>query len=256
MADKKKKKVASHVETSKSAPKKSGAVFSNTSDSKFPLFDSLPPSLRALADKPLKGCGLELLRQFPDGSIPLVFFDPQYRGVLDKMNYGNEGKRQKGRAQLTQMSEETIAEFVKEISRALHPSGHLMLWVDKFHLVEGVRPWLNDLPLSIVDLITWDKGRIGMGYRTRRRSEYLIVIQKAPQRAKGKWTAHDIGDCWLEKVSTSVHPHAKPESLQSALIGATTVKGDFVVDPAAGGFSVMRSAMGIERRFIGTNLEG
>ena len=28
---------------------------------------------------------------------PLVFFDPQYRGVLDKLKYGNEGADRKGR---------------------------------------------------------------------------------------------------------------------------------------------------------------
>nr|WP_280523639.1 hypothetical protein [Helicobacter muridarum] len=28
-------------------------------------------------------------------SVDLCFFDPQYRGVLDKMKYGNEGERQK-----------------------------------------------------------------------------------------------------------------------------------------------------------------
>lgn len=37
--------------------------------------------------------GLDLLGKIPDGSIPCVFFDPQYRGVLDYLGYGNEGKR-------------------------------------------------------------------------------------------------------------------------------------------------------------------
>jgi len=41
--------------------------------------------------------------------------------------------------------------------------------------------------LKVVDLITWDKGRIGMGYRSRRRGEYLIFLQKPPIRAKGTW---------------------------------------------------------------------
>ena len=54
--------------------------------------------------------------------------------------------------------------------------------------------------MSTVDAMTWDKGRMGMGYRTRRRTEYLLVLQKEPTRAKGVWTAHDIPDIWLEKV--------------------------------------------------------
>ena len=218
-------------------------------------FSRLPDALKRLADQRLKLDGRELLRQFPDESVPLVIFDPQYRGVLDKLDYGNEGARQRGRAVLTQMPEETIKEFLRDITRVLKPSGHLMLWMDKFHLVEGIRPWLHGLPLATVDLITWDKGRIGMGYRTRRKSEYLLILQKLPTRAKGCWTVHDIPDSWLEKVQRT-HPHAKPEQLQAALINAVTLPGDVVVDPAAGGFSVLRAANSVNRRFLGCNLEG
>ena len=108
--------------------------------------------------------GIELLRIIKNGSLKVVFFDPQYRGVLDKLSYGNEGKsRGKERASLNQMDEETIKMFLKEIERVLRPSGYLFLWVDKFHLVEGVKPWISDIQsLDLVDMITWDKQKIGM----------------------------------------------------------------------------------------------
>ncbi len=35
--------------------------------------------------------GRELLAALEPESIPLCIFDPQYRGLLDKMRYGNEG---------------------------------------------------------------------------------------------------------------------------------------------------------------------
>ena len=35
--------------------------------------------------------GLKLLKSIQDTSIATTFFDPQYRGVLDKLKYGNEG---------------------------------------------------------------------------------------------------------------------------------------------------------------------
>ena len=49
--------------------------------------------------------GLGLLKSLENNSINVVFFDPQYRGVLDKMNYGNEGERQIKRSKLAQMNE-------------------------------------------------------------------------------------------------------------------------------------------------------
>ncbi|MBR6901625.1 MAG: hypothetical protein IKN30_06145, partial [Synergistaceae bacterium] len=133
------------------------------------------------------------------------------------------------------MNEKTIINFINEINRVLKESGHLFLWVDKFHLCQGVLDWFLETELNLVDMIVWDKGKIGMGYRTRRKSEYLIVFQKSPVRAKSCWTDHAIPDVWEEKAD-KIHPHSKPIELQKRLIAATTVEGDVVLDPAAGGF--------------------
>ena len=99
---------------------------------------------------------------------------------------------------LPQMSEETIVRFIVGIADALTPSGHLFLWVDKFHLCRGVGPWVAAVDLEIVDLITWDKGRMGMGYRTRRVAEYLLVLQKFSQVAEGVRRKDDVPDVWRE----------------------------------------------------------
>lgn len=203
-------------------------------------------------------CGLELMRQINDSSISLCFFDPQYRGVLDKMGYGNEGERQKARSNLIQMSEDVIINFIQEINRVLKKSAYLMLWIDKFHLCEGISGWINLTELQIVDLITWDKGKMGMGYRTRKQSEYLLILQKKPLRAKGTWKSHSIRDVWSEKVLSSeakLHPHVKPKGLQSALIESCTNENDIVLDPAAGSFSVFECCKSLGRNFIGTNLD-
>ena len=37
-------------------------------------------------NKRLKTDGLNLLKEIPDDCIKATFFDPQYRGILDKMN--------------------------------------------------------------------------------------------------------------------------------------------------------------------------
>lgn len=202
-----------------------------------------------------KSDGLVLLSQIEDKSISTAFFDPQYRGILDKMNYGNEGKqRGKERSALAQMPEEMIINFIREIDRVLTPSGHLFLWVDKFHLCQGVLEWFVETDLNLVDMITWDKDKIGMGYRTRRKSEYLIIFQKTPKRAKDIWTDHSIPDVWKEKVE-KVHPHSKPIELQKRLILATTKPGDFVLDPASGGYSVFNACKAVGRDFVGGDIE-
>jgi site-specific DNA-methyltransferase (adenine-specific) len=233
------------------------SVFSNLREhGAAPGGNTLPSRMEQYVDRRNRSEGIKFLSSLPDGTTPLVFFDPQYRGIMDYQGYGNEGARQVGRAALTQMSETTIRAFIEEITRVLRPKGHLMLWVDKFHLAEGVHAWFAGLGVKMVDLITWDKGRIGMGYRTRRRCEYLAVIQRLPLRAKGVWTAHNIPDVWKEvrAPGTEAHVHSKPVGLQAALIAATTASGDIVVDPAAGSYSVMSAAHSVGRRFLGCDL--
>ena len=187
--------------------------------------------------------GLKLLADINDKTVQVAFFDPQYRGILDKLKYGNEGQsRGKARCSLH-----------NGIDRVLVNSGHLFLWVDKFHLCQGVLSWFENTQLNLVDMIVWDKGKIGMGYRSRRKSEYLVVFQKSPVRAKGCWTDHGIPDVWEEKTE-KIHPHSKPIDLQKRLIEATTKVGDVVIDPAAGGFSVFEACKLTGRTFIGGDI--
>lgn len=210
-------------------------------------------------DRPQRMDGLALLNKLKDDSIPLVFFDPQYRSVLDKQAYGNEGTgRQRSRSELPQMPDKMIRAFLDEIERVLLPSGHLMLWVDKFIVCSGIHALLEGSALQLVDMITWNKGRMGMGYRTRRYSEYLVIFQKPPVRAKGVWRLHDIPDVWTEKIENGDrnHAHAKPVELQMRLIKAVTNRGDVVVDPAAGGYSAMKAALATGRHFAGSDING
>lgn len=227
------------------------SVFSDVRDLQAPPINGLKLRLNTR----LKMDGLALLKKIPPATAPAAFFDPQYRGILDKMNYGNEGRnRGKARSELKQMDEATIGRFIAGIDRALIPSGHLFLWMDKFHFCTDFTVWLEGTDLNVVDLLTWHKERMGMGYRTRRTCEYLIVLQKLPKRAKGVWTLHNIPDMWSEKAGKGTH--AKPIDLQGKLIAATTKPGDLVIDPAAGSFSVLEACKIQERNFLGCDLNG
>jgi site-specific DNA-methyltransferase (adenine-specific) len=155
-----------------------------------------------------RGDALALLQSLPNSCTPLVFFDPQYRGVLDKLKFGNEGARQKGRAQLPAMTTDYIDAVCREIARILVPSGYCVLWADTFNLCQAHHLRVADV-LLVVDLIAWDSQRMGMGKRTRRRGDYLLVLQKPPITAS-TWRDHSIPSRWPEKVDRTLHPHIKP----------------------------------------------
>ena len=234
------------------ATRKARVVFSSVRSVATPAV-RLPAELKLDARQAMDG--LELMRRLPGQCVTAAFFDPQYRGILDKLSYGNEGEgRGKARCALKQMPEETIGAFIREIDRLLIPNGHLFLWMDKFHVCTGFAQWFADTQLNCVDMITWNKGRMGMGYRTRRACEYLVVLQRPPRKAKGVWKAHDIPDVWCEKARAERGVHAKPVELQARLIEAVSNPGDLVLDPAAGSYSVLAACQSIGRTFIGCDL--
>jgi site-specific DNA-methyltransferase (adenine-specific) len=233
-------------------PRPRPSVFGHTCDLVQPEV-ALPPGF--VLNAPNRADGLELLRALQPDSFSLCIFDPQYRGVLDRQKYGNEGSRQKERSVLPQMDEAQIVAFIKVIDEVLMPSGHLLLWTDKFHLCTGIAGWLRGTGLNTVDLIVWNKMRIGMGYRTRRMSEYCVVLQKAPLRAKGVWRVHDIPDVIEERLGTKF-AHAKPIRLQARLIEALTNRRDVVIDPAAGSYSVLEACRLSDRQFLGCDIRG
>ena len=219
-------------------------------------FDALPEGVKKLAGKKLKTQALKLLERLPENSTSCVFFDPQYRGVMDKMNYGNEktGDRSSKRANLPQMTNKDIVNIFESVGTVLAPNGYVFLWVDTHHLMEGdIKQWLPS-DMRIVDMIVWDKLRIGMGYRSRRSCEFLVVCQKHPCNAKGTWTNHGISDVWKENKINHEHPHVKPQGLIETIISSVVPEGGLVVDPCAGSFIVKSSAEKLNRKFIGCDL--
>jgi len=200
-----------------------------------------------------RGDALVLLRSLPDCCTPLVFFDPQHRDTLDRLAYGNEGARQKGRALLPTMTSNYVDACCREAARVLRPSGYVLQWVDTFRLCEAYHLRIADV-LKCVDLIAWDSKRIGNGYRSRRRGDYLLVLQKPPLAAKSTWCDHSIPNRWPEKVDRTLHPHVKPIGLIRKLIGSVTRPGDLVVDPAAGSFVVIHAAHELGCDFVGCDL--
>jgi site-specific DNA-methyltransferase (adenine-specific) len=200
-----------------------------------------------------KGDALDLLAVVPNACTPLVFLDPQHREVLDKLAFGNEGARQRGRAGLPAMTSEFIDGCHRESARVLAPKGYLMRWMDTYGICEAHHLRVTDCGLKTVDLIAWDNLRPSMGKRSRRRGDYLLILQKPPV-TPSNWTDHGIPSRWPEKVDRRIHPHIKPIGLITRLIGSVTKAGDLVIDPAAGSFVVMHAALGLGREFVGVDL--
>jgi site-specific DNA-methyltransferase (adenine-specific) len=160
---------------------------------------SLTPEFptKGLADKLDRALcvdALELLRSLrSDTSAAAAFFDPQHRSVLKYLAYGNEGARQRQRHALPAMTDDHIEQCCRDIARVLRPSGYLFLWTDTFRLGQGEHLRVADV-LPCVDIIAWHSQRIGNGYRSRHRGDYLLALQKPPWRPMKTWRDRSIPD--------------------------------------------------------------
>ena len=100
------------------------------------------------------GDALKLLRSLPDACTPMVFFDPQHRGVLDHLQYGNEESRQRRRAKLPAMTSNYIDACCREAVRVLKPSGYLLRWIDTLpSLRSGPSAYRRCLPMCRSDCV-------------------------------------------------------------------------------------------------------
>lgn len=209
-------------------------------------------------DAPNKIDGLDLLASLDPACAKLVFFDPQYRGILDKQRYGN-ASRQSARVKLPQMDDALIAKFVTAILRTMKPGAHLCLWVDKFTVASGrhLLWWDRHVgALHLVDKFVWNKIVPAMGRRGRCYYEEALIFQKEPKRAKDVWKDRGMMDCWPESADRSLHVHAKPAQFIYRLIRCVTTTGDLIVDPCAGGYGVLAACQASGRRFVGGDLLG
>ena len=96
----------------------------------------------------------------------------------------------------------------------------------------------------------------GMGYRTQRQCEHLVVLQKELRREKGVRSIRAIPDVWTEVARRDGHARAKPVELQGELISAVSNAGDIVTDPVAGSFSVMYACLPRGQSFLDCDVRG
>ena len=87
-------------------------------------------------------------------------------------------------------------------------------------------------------------------------SNTALSCKKQLRKAKGVEKIHNTPDGYKEAVSQRERPHAKPSDLQDKLMAAVSHECDFVTDPAAGSFSILKVAKNRQHTFLDCDLNG
>jgi len=231
----------------------------------------------------IQGDNIEILKQFPNNSIDLIFADPPYNMQLENALYRPNNTKVEGVDDLWDKfdSFKTYDEFCKrwliECRRVLKDTG--TIWViGSYHNIHRVGTIMLDLGYWILNDITWFKTNPMpnfLGTRFTNATETLLwctrkkeskkytfnhEIMKRYNDGKQMTSVWQIGLCignerLKNEEGKKAHSTQKPEELLKRVILSSTKQGDLVLDPFFGTGTTGTVAKKLKRNFIGIEKE-
>jgi site-specific DNA-methyltransferase (adenine-specific) len=196
---------------------------------------------------------VEWLRRMPAESLDLVVTDPAYESLEKHRAVGTTTRLKHSKSSSNDwfriFPNARFGELLDEIFRVLKKNRHFYLFCDA-ETMFVVKPEAERAGFKFWKPLVWDKKTIGMGYHYRARYEFILFFEK------GKRRLNDLGVADVITVPR-VHrgyPAEKPPAVSELLITQSTEPGEVVADPFMGSGSVGVAALGLGRRFLGTDL--
>lgn len=196
---------------------------------------------------------VEWLRAQPAESIDLLITDPAYESLEKHRAVGTTTrlKHSKGSSNdwFTVFPNARFAELFAEAFRVLKSNTHFYLYCDAETMFVA-KPVAELAGFRFWKPLVWDKKTIGMGYHYRARYEFILFFEKGKRR---------LADLGIADVITvpRIHrgyPAEKPPAVSEVLIKQSSLPGELVADPFMGSGSVGVAALGLGRRFRGTDV--
>ena len=224
------------------------------------------------------GSCLEIMREWPDACIDMIFTDPPYGhsnndgtdmigriGLFRGKEY-EAGAISEGRPIANDGAEanQLVRAFFSEAKRLLKPGScccccgggggpdpqfaRWSLWLDEH--------------LDFKQMVIWDKGPMGMGWHYRRSYETVLVAQKPGAACRWYDETNAVENILragaVPKIipSADQHPTEKSPRLAQHFIGLHSKPGDVVLDPFCGSGSTLDAANRMGRKWVGIELDG
>jgi site-specific DNA-methyltransferase (adenine-specific) len=186
---------------------------------------------------------MEGLKMIDDNSIDLVITDPPY--ALD-MSYGRNQK-----TICNDHSINLVVNFIKELYPRMKWNSVMYLFFDKEYYKVILNHCLS-AGFKFVNLLIWNKIDFGMGSSFRNQYELIFVFEKGD----GLFKYHNVSNVLSYKMKDyDGHPHKKPSELIKVLIEHSSNENDIVYDGFAGSGEHIITAMKLNRRFIGFEID-
>lgn len=189
---------------------------------------------------------LQFVRTVPQGSIDMVLIDPPY----STPTVASFGRKVHKRLSDLAIQEFYFAEIKKELERVMTEDAPLFVFCDDIYyavLVGLFYEWKQ------INLLVWDKKRIGMGKPFRKRHELLFYANRGTPEVNG--TMSHIPTILEYPLTKQHHGAEKPVDLCEALIGEFCPLRGTVLDLFMGSGTTGVAAKHTGRAFIGCELD-
>jgi site-specific DNA-methyltransferase (adenine-specific) len=193
------------------------------------------------------------LNAMPASSVDLVVTDPPYESLEKHRAVGTTTRLKHSKSSSNDwfsiFPNSRFPELFAAVYRVLKRDRHFYLFADQETMFVA-KPLAEAAGFKFWKPIVWDKQKIGMGYHYRSRYELILFFEK------GKRKLNDLGvpDIISHPRIAKGYPTEKPAAVSEVLIRQSTDPGALVVDPFMGSGSVGVAALGLGRRFSGTDV--
>jgi site-specific DNA-methyltransferase (adenine-specific) len=189
---------------------------------------------------------MDAVKNIPSASVDMVMIDPPY----STPTVASFGRQVTKRLSDLAIQEYYFGALKPELERVLKHDAPLMIFCDDIYyavLVGLFYDWKQ------INLLVWDKKRIGMGKPFRRRHECLFYANRGTPPLTGEMShIPTILECPLTKEH---HGAEKPLELCEQMIRELTPPGGCVVDLFMGSGTTGVAAVKSGRRFTGCELD-
>jgi len=194
----------------------------------------------------IHGDCIEKIKTLPRNCADLILIDPPY----STPTVASFGRKVTKRLSDLAIQEHYFSTLKTDIERILKPDAPIFIFCDDIYyavLVGLFYDWKQ------INLLIWDKKRIGMGKPFRKRHELIFYANRGTPVVNH--TMSHIPTILEYPLTKTFHGAEKPVDLCRQLIKEFTPEAGVVVDLFMGSGSIGVAAIAEHRRFIGMELD-
>ena len=211
--------------------------------------------------KLLNGDCMELLNKIPNNNIDMIVTDPPYK-ITARGNGGTSGgmfqKKEVNNGKIFKTNDLEIEDWLPEFYRVLKEQSHCYIMTNNKNITHYLDV-IDKSDFHFIKCLIWVKDNKIMGQTYMSQFEYIIMCRKGAHKRINDCGVSDVLQIPNKKMkdenNKTIHDTEKPVELNDILISNSSNKGDLVLDPFMGIGAAGVSAVGLNRNFIGIELD-